>query len=131
MPNLREIHPAIRCIYHNMKMIEWPTSPKDSTQMAAQVLLPDLELTPADYEAAGIALHNLEDCCFEIVFVHEVAARHCRERQLAAELSRDRAIPPPNHARARNFVEQWKTPTPLSQFNAFAQQNSRANRPKR
>jgi hypothetical protein len=116
-----------------MKMIEWPTntSPKDSTEMATRILLPELDLTDADYEAAGKALRNLEDCFFEVVFVHEVAARHCRERQLAAELSRNRAIPPPNHARARNFIEQWKKPTPLSQINAFAQRDSRSNRPKR
>jgi hypothetical protein len=69
-----------------MKLLEWQKSSR--TKTFSQTLLPELELTAEDYEVAGEALRNLDDCVFEVVFVHEVAAKHCRERQLRAELLR-------------------------------------------
>ncbi|HXC97662.1 MAG TPA: hypothetical protein VNU92_18320 [Edaphobacter sp.] len=57
-----------------------PTQDSDS--------LPPLELDKSDYEAANEAFRQLDDSFFEVVFLKEVAARHCRERQLKAALSR-------------------------------------------
>jgi hypothetical protein len=75
----------ISCIYSSMmNSIEWPTAilPEASSHD-----LPKLVLTDADYAVAADALRQLDDCFAEVVFVHEVAARHCRERQLQAELA--------------------------------------------
>ena len=86
-------------------------------------------MTDSDYEAAGEALRKLEDCFFEVVFVHEVAARHCRERQLA-ELLRRQTLPKSEPAQAKDLIEKLKTPTPLSQLNSFVKRDSKFNRPK-
>ncbi len=95
-----------------MKTIEWPKSDFPTTREAPpQVLLPELELTDADYEAAAEALRKLDDCFFEVVFVHEVAARNCRERQLKAELLRNQAVVLSG--------DQRKTPTPISRFHSL------------
>jgi hypothetical protein len=115
-----------------MKLIKWPKrgSTINRTEGPHQVLLPELDLIDADYEAAGEALRKLDDCFFEVVFVHEVAARHCRERQLAAELLRNQARPPSEHVNIRNLIEKWKKPTPLSQLDSFAKRDSEFNGPK-
>jgi|SRR5580704_2082130 hypothetical protein len=113
-----------------MSAIKWPESnPKTSryTEAPNQVLLPELELTDADYEAAGEALRKLDGCFFEVVFVHEVAARHCRERQLT-ELLRNQTKSTSERINAKDFIEKWKKPTPLSQVGALG---SKFNRPKK
>jgi hypothetical protein len=115
-----------------MKLIEWPKRGSTTNHPKAPhpVLLPELDLIDADYEAAGEALRKLDDCFFEVVFVHEVAARHCRERQLAAELLRNQALPPSENAQARSLIERWKKPTPLSQLVSFAKRDSKSHQPK-
>lgn len=97
-----------------MKPIEWPKSSRAET--LSQTLLPELELTAEDYEVAGEALRQLDDCFFEVVFVHEVAARHCRERQLRAELLRNPNSPMLGRSNARELINQYKKPTRISQF---------------
>jgi hypothetical protein len=97
-----------------MKLIEWPKSSRNET--LSQTLLPELELTAEDYGVAGEALSKLDDCFFEIVFVHEVAARHCRERQLRAELLRNPNSPMLGRLDAGDFINQYKKPTRISQF---------------
>ena len=111
-----------------MNTIKWPKdgARKSHTRPTDQVLLPELDLIDADYEAAAEALRKLEDCFSEVVFVHEVAARHCRERQLAASLRNQATEPDLSHA--RDFIKQWQKPTPLAQFGA---QNSALHRTKR
>ena len=115
-----------------MSPIEWPTrrpksSPPEDTN---QVFLPELELTDADYEAAGEALRKLEDCSFEVVFVHEVAARHCRERQLR-ELLRSQTFPASKRAPSKDFIKQLETPTQLSQLRPFRKPDSPSKRTKK
>jgi hypothetical protein len=115
-----------------MKLIEWPKrgSTTDHPKAPHPVLLPELDLIDADYEAAGEALRKLDDCFFEVVFVHEVAARHCRERQLAAQLLRNQTPHQSEHARAKDLVEELKKPTPLSQLDSFAKRDSKSHQPK-
>jgi hypothetical protein len=105
-----------------MKLIEWPKSRR--TETFSQTLLPELELTAEDYEVAGEALRNLDDCVFEVVFVHEVAAKHCRERQLRAELLRNSNSPTLRRSDARDPIHQYKKPTRISQF-AVGEQHHR------
>jgi hypothetical protein len=97
--------------------IEWPTASRPGTP--SKVLLPELELTDADYEAAAEALNKLDDCFFEVIFVHEVAARHCRERQLNAALARKS----PTKSRSNDIINQWKTPTPITRFIPIGESN--------
>ena len=78
--------------------------------------MPELELTAEDYEVAREALSKLEDCFFEVVFVHEVAARHCRERQLGAELLRNPNSPMLRRPDSRDLINQYKKPRRISQF---------------
>jgi hypothetical protein len=106
---------AIACIYPTMSSIKWPKSGTKISRTEAfdEVLLPELELTDADYEAAGKAWSKLDGCFFEVVFVHEVAARHCRERQLS-ELLRCQSSVSSEHLYPKDFVNKWKKPTPLS-----------------
>jgi len=78
--------------------------------------LPELKLTAEDYEVAREALSKLEDCFFEVVFVHEVAARHCRERQLGAELLRNPNSPMLRRPDSRDLINQYKKPRRISQF---------------
>jgi hypothetical protein len=113
-----------------MKLIEWPKrgSTTDHPKAPHPVLLPELDLIDADYEAAGEALRKLDDCFFEVVFVHEVAARHCRERQLAA--LRNQTLHPSEHPHAKDLIEELKKPTPLSQLDSFAKQHSKSHQPK-
>jgi hypothetical protein len=127
-----ETQPSPGCIYPFMKPIEWPksSSQKNRTEISSQVFLPELVLTDEDYEAAGEALRKLDGCFFEVVFVHEVAARHCRERQLAAELARNHAGGQSKPAHARNLIEELKNPTPLSRFHSSQQRDSKVNLPK-
>jgi hypothetical protein len=115
-----------------MGTIEWPKkNPGTSYREApSQVLLPELELIDADYEAAGEALRKLEGCIFEVVFVHEVAARHCRERQLA-ELLRGHTIAPSNPETTKDFIRRWEKSTPIGQFDPFREQGSKFNRSKK
>lgn len=96
--------------FHMTNSIEWLNTSRPGTP--STVLLPELELTDADYEAAAEALNKLDDCFLEVVFVHEVAARHCRERQLNAALARK----PPFKNRSNELINQWKTPTPIGLF---------------
>jgi hypothetical protein len=98
-----------------MSSIKWPKSGTkiSRTEALNEVLLPELELTDADYEAAGEAWSKLDGCFFEVVFVHEVAARHCRERQLS-ELLRSQSTVSSEHVYPKDFVNKWKKPTPLS-----------------
>lgn len=86
--------------------------------------MPELELTAEDYEVAREALCKLEDCFFEVVFVHEVAARHCRERQLGAELLRNPNTPMLRRLDARDLINQYKKPRRISQF-AVGEQHHR------
>ena len=78
--------------------------------------MPELELTAEDYEVAREALSKLEDCFFEVVFVHEVAARHCRERQLGAELLRNPNSPMLRRPDSRDLINHYKKPRRISQF---------------
>ena len=89
-----------------MSPIAWPKSRSkiDPTEEAQPVLLPDLTLTKADYQAAAEAYRKLDDCTFEVVFLHEVAARRCRERQLAAALSRDKTFDISKQSRENAFI---------------------------
>src|ERR1700733_13631008 len=96
-----------------MRPIEWPKSSR--TETLSQTLLPELELTAEDYEVAREALSKLEDCFFEVVFVHEVAARHCRERQLGAELLRNPNSPMVRRPDSRGFIKQNKKPRGIGQ----------------
>jgi hypothetical protein len=104
-----------------MNSIEWPTTIRHQT--SNPVLLPELELNDDDYEAAADALRNLDDCFSEVVFLHEVAARSCRERQLKAELAR-RTSPGSQNSQNRNLLKQWQEPTPIDQFISFADRNA-------
>ena len=105
-----------------MKPIEWPKSSR--TETLSQTLLPELELTAEDYEVAREALSKLEDCFFEVVFVHEVAARHCRERQLGAELLRNPNSPMLRRPDSRDLINQYKKPRRISQFAVGEQHHS-------
>ena len=105
-----------------MEPIEWPKSSRAET--LSQTLLPELELTAEDYEVAGEALRKLDDCIFEVVFVHEVAARNCRERQLRAELLRNPNSPMLGRSDARDLISQYRKPTRISQF-AVGEQHHR------
>jgi hypothetical protein len=114
-----------------MNPIEWPGAPPQKrTESPNLVPLPELELDDSDYEAAAEALRNLEGCFSEVVFVHEVAARHCRERQLRTALMRSNSVIP-DPARAKAFIDQWKKPTPLSQLNSYEDWFPNPIRPKR
>jgi hypothetical protein len=86
-----------------MNSIEWPTA---ILPEASSHVLPKLELTDADYAAAADALRQLDDCFYEVVFVHEVAARHCRERQLNEELERRSGASGSQDSRGADFVNQ-------------------------
>lgn len=86
--------------------------------------MPELELTAEDYEVAREALSKLEDCFFEVVFVHEVAARHCRERQLGAELLRNPNSPMLRRPDSRDLINHYKKPRRISQF-AVGEQHHR------
>ncbi len=101
--------------------IEWPKTIRQQT--SNPVLLPELELNDADYEAAAEALNNLDDCFFEVVFLHEVATRNCRERQLKAELARRTSPGSLQNSQTRNLLKQWQKPTPIDQFISFAERN--------
>jgi hypothetical protein len=77
-----------------MNPLQWPRT-TDSTNLPDKqdlTSLPPLELNESDYEAASEAFRELDDCFFEVVFIHEVAARHCRERQLRAALSQNKPL---------------------------------------
>ena len=108
---------AISCIYLTMNANKWTNLTEGPIQV-----LPELELSDADYEAATKAWQNLDDCFFEVVFLHEVAARHCRERQLT-ELLRRQTVLSPERALAKENVKQWMKPTPISQFKPFEAKN--------
>jgi hypothetical protein len=114
-----------------MSPIAWPESRSKINPMEAPipVLLPELTLTKADYEAAAEAYRKLDDCCFEVVFLHEVAARHCRERQLAAALSRDKTVDISKQSREKAFLKQRQTPTPISRFASFRENLTPFSRP--
>jgi ribonuclease D len=101
--------------------IEWPTTIRSQT--SNPVLLPELELNDADYEAAAEALRNLDDCFSEVVFLHEVATRNCRERQLEAELARKTSPGSLQTSQTKNLLRQWQKPTPIDQFISFAERN--------
>ena len=75
-----------------MNPLQWPrtTDPTSLSGKQDLTLLPPLELDESDYEAASTALRELDDCFFEVVFLHEVATRHCRERQLEVALSHNK-----------------------------------------
>src|SRR5271154_6286989 len=105
-----------------MNSKEWPKA--ILPEASSHVLLPELELTDADYAAAAEALRKLEDCFSEVVFIHEVAARHCRERQLHAELARRSGVIGSQHSRGKDFIKQMQTPTPINQYDSFGKQNS-------
>jgi hypothetical protein len=111
-----------------MNSIEWPKAILPDA--SSHVLLPELELTDADYAVAADALRQLEDCFSEVVFVHEVAARHCRERQLNAELAR-RSGAGSQNARTKDFIKQAQEPTPINHYDSFGKQNSPFNRAKK
>jgi hypothetical protein len=104
-----------------MNSIEWPTAILPDA--SSHVLLPELELTDDDYAAAADALRQLEDCFSEVVFVHEVAARHCRERQLNAELARRSGAIGSQRSRGKDFIKQMQRPTPIDQIESFATRN--------
>ena len=106
-----------------MKPIAWPRSRRAET--LRQMPLPELELTGEDYDAAAEALRKLEGCFSEVVFVYEVAARHCRERQLRAELLGNRNLALLERSDAKHFVNQWKKPTSITQFTAEGTATSR------
>jgi hypothetical protein len=116
-----------------MSPIAWPKSRSKIDPMEAPqpVRLPELTLTKADYQAAAEAYSKLDDCCFEVVFLHEVAARHCRERQLAAALFRDKTVDISKQSRDKDFIRQRQNPTPLSQFGSFREKFSPFNHPKK
>jgi hypothetical protein len=115
------------CIYSvMMNSIEWPKA--ILPEASSHVLLPELELTDADYAVAADALRQLEDCFSEVVFVHEVAARHCRERQLNAELARRSGTIGSQHARSKDFIKQAQEPTPINHYDSFGKQFNRAKK---
>ncbi len=115
-----------------MSPIAWPKSRSkiDPMETPKPVLLPELTLTKADYQAAAEAYRKLDDCTFEVVFLHEVAARHCRERQLAAVLSRDKTVDISKQSREKAFIKQRQNPTPISRFGSFREKISPFIRPK-
>jgi hypothetical protein len=101
-----------------MKTIAWPSPPPlTRTESPDRFLLPELELDDSDYEAATEAFQNLDDCFFEVVFVHEVAARHCRERQLRAALSDKTATS--DAAKSVIAFNRWRRPAPITQFDSY------------
>ena len=112
-----------------MNSIQWPTTIRQQT--SNPVLLPELELSDADYEAAADALRNLDDCFFEVVFLHEVATRHCRERQLRAELARRTSPGSLQNSQTKTLLRQWQKPTPIDQFISFAERNPTLNHAKK
>ena len=75
-----------------MNPLQWPrrTNPSSLSGKEDLTSLPPLELNASDYEAASAAFRELDDCFFEVVFLHEVAAKHCRERQLKVALSHNK-----------------------------------------
>ncbi|MGD0443801.1 MAG: hypothetical protein ABSA39_07690 [Edaphobacter sp.] len=101
-----------------MKTIAWPSDPPQiRTESPNQFLLPELELDDSDYEAATKAFQNLDDCFFEVVFVREVAARHCRERQLRAALSYKTATP--DTAKSPIAFNRRNKAAPNTQFDSY------------
>jgi len=76
-----------------MNPIQWPKTPYPALPHALEPdSLPPLELDKSDYEAANEAFRQLDDCFFEVIFLHEAASRHCRERQLKAALSHGKPL---------------------------------------
>jgi hypothetical protein len=114
-----------------MSPIAWPKSHSkiDPTEAPKPVLLPELTLTKADYQAAAEAYRKLGDRSFEVVFLHEVAARRCRERQLAAALSRDKTVDISKQSRENAFIKQRQNPIPISRFGSFREKLSPFIRP--
>jgi hypothetical protein len=104
-----------------MSPIAWPKIPRkiDQTDALKPVPLPELDFTEADYEAAAEAYRKLDDCFLEVVFLHEVAARHCRERQLAAAISCSKTVDISKQSRAKAFIKQWQNPTPIIQIDSY------------
>jgi hypothetical protein len=101
-----------------MKTIAWPSAPPQiRTESPDQFLLPELELDDSDYEAATKAFQNLDDCFFEVVFVREVAARHCRERQLRTALTHNTTAP--DAAKSVIAFNRWRKPEPITQFDSY------------
>lgn len=78
--------------------------------------MPELRLTAEDYEVAAEALRRLEGCFSEVVFVYEVAARNCRERQLREELARNPNSAPFGRSDAKNPISQLKKPIPIGEI---------------
>jgi hypothetical protein len=109
-----------------MKTIAWPTPPPQPRKESPDQFLPDLELDDSDYEAATIAFQQLDDCFFEVVFVREVAARHCRERQLRAAISQKNANP----TRPVAFIDRSRTPAQTTQFDSYEDWFPLCNLPK-
>jgi hypothetical protein len=115
----QENQPSLTGIYPTMKTIAWPSAPPQTrTEPPNQDLLPDLELDDSDYEAATQAFQKLEDCFFEVVFVREVAARHCRERQLRTALSHDQTTAP-GAVKSVIAFDRRKRFAPATQFDSY------------
>ena len=89
-----------------MNPLQWPRTTDATSPSGKQDLppLPPLELNELDYEAASTALRELDDCFFEVVFLNEVAARHCRERQLKVALSHNK--PSSDHAHSHPAINR-------------------------
>jgi hypothetical protein len=112
-----------------MNSIEWPNAILPDA--SSHVLLPELELTDDDYAAAADALRQLEDCFSEVVFIHEVAARHCRERQLNTELARRSGANGTQHSHGKDFIKKAQSPTPITQYASFGKPDSLLTRIKK
>lgn len=99
-----------------MTPIQWPKSAPKKT--LNQVQLPEVTLNDADYKAASEVLLKLDNRMSVVAFLQEVALRHCRERQLEAEILRNRSLSSSAHHASEDLIKHWKKPMPISQFDS-------------